>query len=484
MVHPMPLLGTGSLFLLLSIITSSAAAQVVESETISITIDSYPRISSIIIDGIVYLPDQLPVTFGWKVDSMHKLEVPQSVIYEGSGTRYAFSQWNDQKSSTVNEFKVTKDLDDGNRKFIAMFDKQYLLSVISNYMPVSGSGWYNEGERVKLFVDPRNSVFQPVPDYRRSFAGWSTGFTPNDYENVVEVNGPTNVLTIWREEFLITVNSEIGHVDGSGWYERGAAATIFAPESVEVNGTQYKFRSWDVRGLNNPADIGTMYEVSGKLDDPTSPRTTIVVDGHYEIQASWDHYYKVTVNSDFGNPEGEGYYQEDEIATISITTPIWELEPDKVRLVFAGWKDASGELKDLGDSTTINMRVTESKMLEPIWIKQYNVRVLSEYGMVRGSGWYDEGSIVTISIDRPSINVGLGKSVTFQGWTANDPVYISHIDSTTSAIAGIDQPYTLTAEWSMDETFRYIIIGDMLAAAAISGFLLFRTRSKTVKARR
>lgn len=472
--------------LLLSMLLSGAAAEEAgaESDIISVTIDSAPRVTPIIIDDIIYLPEQQPVTFGWEIDSSHVLEVPQAMIYEGSGTRYVFNQWNDQKASLVNEFKVTKELGDGNRKFIAMFDKQYRLTVISEFFPIAGSGWYNEGERVTLSVDPFNSVFQPLPEYRRSFAGWSAGFTPNDYQTIIEVNGPTDVLALWREEFMVTVDSEIGHIDGSGWYERGSTATIIAPESVEINGTQYKFRVWEAYSTSNPADRERMYQVSGKLEDQTSHRTSFIVDGYYKIRANWDRHYKVTVNSDFGNPEGEGYYHEGEIATLSITAPVWELEPDRVRLVFAGWNDMSGKLEDLGDSTTINVRVDEPKVFEPVWIKQYNIRLLSEFGLVRGSGWYDEGSIATMSIDKPSVNIGLGKSAIFQGWASDGPASISKIDSTTYAIAGVDQPYTLTAEWSVDETFRYVIMADMLAAAAISGFLLLRTRSKTVKARR
>src|SRR3989304_2501374 len=52
----------------------------------SIIIDTIPRISEITVDGTIYLPDELPLSFSWLDGSTHILNAPP-IIKESPGTR-------------------------------------------------------------------------------------------------------------------------------------------------------------------------------------------------------------------------------------------------------------------------------------------------------------------------------------------------------------------------------------------------------------
>ena len=54
-----------------------------------ILIDSIPRIAEITIDGTIYLPSELPVSFDWESNSEHTISVPETVK-ENTNTRLVF----------------------------------------------------------------------------------------------------------------------------------------------------------------------------------------------------------------------------------------------------------------------------------------------------------------------------------------------------------------------------------------------------------
>src|SRR3990170_4163756 len=75
----------------------------------SIIVDTIPRVSEITVDGTIYLPDELPLSFSWLDGSTHILNAP-SIIKESPGTRYVFDSWDfgDYVNSPSNSVDLTE----------------------------------------------------------------------------------------------------------------------------------------------------------------------------------------------------------------------------------------------------------------------------------------------------------------------------------------------------------------------------------------
>jgi hypothetical protein len=74
----------------------------------SIIVDTIPRISEITVDGTIYLPDELPLSFSWLDGSTHVINAPP-IIKESPGTRYVFDSWKDKNLESDRTVKVSTD---------------------------------------------------------------------------------------------------------------------------------------------------------------------------------------------------------------------------------------------------------------------------------------------------------------------------------------------------------------------------------------
>jgi uncharacterized repeat protein (TIGR02543 family) len=89
-------------------------------------------------------------------------------------------------------------------------------------------------------------------------------------------------------------------------------------------------------------DAGTRYVFTGWSDGITDATRTISVTGNMVLVAKYNTQHKLTVNSDYGTPRGDGWYDEGAQATASLDTGIVS---DNLFYdwVFTGWRgDATG----------------------------------------------------------------------------------------------------------------------------------------------
>jgi hypothetical protein len=120
----------------------------------------------------------------------------------------------------------------------------------------------------------------------------------------------------------LDVNSDpasVVDVTISGWYSKGSPASIAAvPSEVQgATGTKYVFITWVVDG---------------------TPRSgngfAIVVDVPHKVVAQYETRFLLTVVSDYGNPNGGGYYKSGDTASFSVDSPVGI----GIQHVFAGWR--------------------------------------------------------------------------------------------------------------------------------------------------
>ena len=125
--------------------------------------------------------------------------------------------------------------------------------------------------------------------------------------------GINQVLFTYYPEYDITIGSDpagITSVTGSGWYREGRPLNISAPQEVARDAeSQYRFAYWLTPG-------------GEKISSPTL-NTVVSSSGKYI--ASYDLYYRLTVDSKYGNTTGGGWQKSGTIAK-------WSVAPDEVAM--------------------------------------------------------------------------------------------------------------------------------------------------------
>jgi hypothetical protein len=448
-----------SALLLLSSAQTGERTAYAQAANVEVTVDAEPRMSSIVVDGVIYMPSQLPATFSWEDGSTHTIGIPSASTLEGNAKRYDFVQWNDQSQSLTRSIKVTDDMPLNH--FIALFQTKYLLTIYSDHGSPSGAGWYDEGSPAELNMTANELFVETIPGKARvAFTGWSTGYMPTSPRNYVDMSGPTVVIANWKDQYRLDVISAIAPASGKGWYDSGAIARIGVPGTVELadEGRKYTFKEWQVIGDGSQA-----------ISDKTHESAEVVMDGPHTIAPLWNEMYLVRIDSNTGNPSGEGYYHQGETASITID-PIYETEVGKSRFVLSGWE---GVQLDDPSSSTSSIPVQEPLVLKPLWTKQFFVKANSVYGLVAGSGWYDEGSTATLSLQSRTLDTGLGKIAGFAGWSTGDPQSITFSQSDQYTIESVGGPEEITAVWRSDDTVQLVLIVGAVAAAVIVAFFTF-----------
>lgn len=203
---------------------------------------------------------------------------------------------------------------------------------------------------------------------------------------------------------------------------------------------------------------GTRYVFTSWNDGDTSVSRTISHEGVYT--ANYETQHQLVIESAYGEPEGQGWYNAGSTATISVTS----IEEPTTRHIFIGW---AGDYS--GDIATASLIMDSSKAITANWRTDYLLTIESTYGEPVGEGWYESGSTVTISV-APSEGALIRQ--VFTGWSGDFSG-----DAATASLT-MDSPKAITANWRTDYTRLYMLIGLIVLIAAINGGLRIRRRKK------
>ncbi|MFQ6128362.1 MAG: hypothetical protein ACE5QW_05625, partial [Thermoplasmata archaeon] len=338
--------------------------------------------------------------------------------YVVDGTRYVFVRWTGDCTGTdPMSDPVTMDAP---KTCTAEFKTQHYLTVNSDYGDPQGEGWYDVG------TDATFSVTTPYPpdatETRYRFQAWSGDSTAATSSATITMDSAKEVTAIWITQYYLTVESDYGTVSGEGWYDSGNTtyAVIegldeFCAETVGT--TRHLFAQWtgDATGTSCTQSDG------------------IAMNKAKTATASYQTQYHLTVNSDYGDPQGEGWYDVGTDATFSVTTP-YPPDATETRYRFQAW---SGDSTATTSSATITM--DSAKEVTATWITQYYLTVVSDYGDPQGEGWYDAASTAEISVTSPYTSDGV--EYKFTGWSG-----ATTATSSTATIT-MDGPKTAEAKW-------------------------------------
>ncbi len=197
--------------------------------------------SFLTVDGVDFT--SIPAQFIWAPGTNHTLAVKQ-IVDVGNGTRYVFTQWGDGSSL------ISRTVSKG--PYTAAFDKEYLLSIDSAYGSPTGAGWYKASSTADFSVTPSIEL----TDTKHIFTGWSGAYTGTSSTGSLVMDTPQTLTANWRNEYLLTVNSEYGSPTGAGWYNEGESAAItIEPEQGVI--IRHIFNGWsgDLTGTNANANV-------------------------------------------------------------------------------------------------------------------------------------------------------------------------------------------------------------------------------------
>ena len=161
---------------------------------------------------------------------------------------------------------------------------------------------------------------------------------------------------------------------------------------------------------------------------------------------------------------------------VQIIVPyIIQSDQENIRKQLNGWSSDSPDINIISrqesgvyKSPVIHMSSTQRIFLE--YAVQYYINVISNFGRALGTGWYDSGTIATISVV-PGEDI-LVRHV-FTGWQGS---VIGSADQESVNILS-DSPKTLVANWVVDYT-NVGIIG-IISIASLVSFVIYGKRRQS-----
>ncbi len=166
-------------------------------------------------------------------------------------------------------------------------------------------GVLKAGETMTLTLDLGASATVTVDAIVQDPANDGIRYTANEDSQVVNELQPYatfNYSTEYKID-IVTSPSQITTINGSGWYGKDEAMNVSAKMEVQADAyNQFRFSHWVLPDNNS---------VSGET-------LNFVVTEPGIITAYYDTYYKLTIESQFGETEGGGFYKAGTEATWSV----------------------------------------------------------------------------------------------------------------------------------------------------------------------
>ncbi|MBO3840570.1 MAG: hypothetical protein QXS51_03930 [Thermoproteota archaeon] len=391
---------------------------------------SYKEVS-VLVDGKVMgkVKANTPLTLKLK-EGTYTISIDPYEIIVDSKERYVAKSWKQAVTSSgtvVFEYirmlkvKINTDVSDVRVRF----DNSWHQLPYEDWIEVGPHTLFAESSLIIKGGDKERMI--------HSFSEWSVeGRRYSDNPLTLYVDQPMSIWLFFKSihEFYVEVISEIGHVSGEGWYKEGSLATIYADHIVydQSGRKRFVFKGW-----------------SGDVSS-TTQKLEVIVDSPKRISAQWKTEYYVTVSSLYGNPQGEGWYEEGSIATIKLENTVLEIGGQE-RFVFAGWK---GDVADM--SPIVNIKVDSAKNIQAEWIKQYRVQASSEFGKISvEKEWCNEGSIAFIKVSETQhgfliVDVLSGFEVNGSGIIQNENLERGEVT------VKVNGPISVRAVWRKDYT--------------------------------
>lgn len=205
-----------------------------------------------------------------------------------------------------------------------------------------------DGSEAKGNVSSRANVTVPyIEPFIRFDANGSAdiviGPPTTEYKTVIDQSPP------FSQMIVDNVSYSTNELPLSFWW-RNASTHAISVSDTEIdlgNRTRYAFKLWS--------------------DDVSSADRTLKVTSPLGLTSLWSKQYYLRPISEYGNPQGEGWYDEGSTATFSVMSPLGFL----IQEVFAGW---SGDSSSTSPTATVVM--DSQKLVTATWRTDYTQLLL------------------------------------------------------------------------------------------------------------
>ena len=195
--------------------------------------------------------------------------IASPIISKDAGERYVFSSWSGDFAGTSPSGTVTLD---SAKTVVANYQLQNYLGVSAapqGIVSVTGAGWYPADASVAIASVP--PTVSAVEGTQYVFQGWTIDAVPASGNTIsVTMDKPHSVVAQYKTQYLLTISSEYGTIQGAGWYDAGSTATLFVTPRVDTSyGVSQVFDRW-----------------TGALES-TQPTGTITMNSPSTVVAVW-----------------------------------------------------------------------------------------------------------------------------------------------------------------------------------------------------
>ncbi|MGC8623566.1 MAG: hypothetical protein ACP5TK_02780 [Candidatus Micrarchaeia archaeon] len=255
-----------------------------------------------------------------------------------------------------------------------------------------------------------NGVLLPVPD-AYSFIGYGVGSDkalPNPY-GVKEINNrinyfevgsglpqPLNGTELWHFGYYLHTVSPYGNISSTTGYSAYSSVQLSAPQIVYISKSERAvFSGWIGKGL-------------GSYTGPERS-ITIQMDSNITETANWTVEYFVNFTSPEGTTYGSGWYSKGAEVQYGVS-PIEISGGTGTRYLFSSWSNGN-------TNATGTLVVTKPENITAVFQKQFYVNATGEYGSVSGTGWYNNNTVVTVSVAPTVENISSSERYIFYSWS-------------------------------------------------------------------
>jgi hypothetical protein len=227
------------------------------------------------------------------------------------------------------------------------------------------STWYNSGTVVTLTA---------IDNGEYNFSYWSGDLSGSENAKNLTMDSPKTVTANFiLEKRYLTVNSAYGEPNpAAGTYEYDYSSTV----NANCGPTPYS-------GGTGIQYVCTGHTGTGDVTSGSETSISFVITLGSSVTWSWQTQYYLTVTSDYGNPQGEGWYNEGTTASWSVISP---------------WPGGIG-IQYLADPSSGSVLMDAPKTVAVSWTTRYQLTTSvnpPNGGSVTpiSGGWYDAGSVV------------------------------------------------------------------------------------------
>ncbi|MEJ2628463.1 MAG: right-handed parallel beta-helix repeat-containing protein, partial [bacterium] len=280
---------------------------------------------------------------------------------------------------------------DHTRSDIGIFILQYCLTIIdsSRIDPVSGQSFF-PGSVVPISADSLVQDSTQTTQYLfHSWIGIGTGsYTGSVRDTSVCMDTSITEIINWDKNFRLEVSTGTDLDSCSGWYGEGREITLTLPSIIQIEeGVRKYFLGWQGKGEKIISDQDTSI--------------TLAMNTPVELSAVWQKEYLLTLDSEYDG----SYTGASPDTMVVMSNPITET---------ADWKT------------------------------QFFVEIESEYGNPQGEKWYDDKSMVHLSLDTVD-SISPEVRARFIRWSGN-----GYSGSDPDPLFQITEPLYQRAEWQKE----------------------------------